>query len=283
MKPIALTIAGSDSGGGAGIQADLKTFQAFGVFGTSAVTAVTAQNTRGVGAVQVVSPDLVVAQMHAVAEDLRPAACKTGMLGDAATVEAVAGAIRGLRLEPLVVDPVVFASSGDRLLEPDGVAALARLLIPLATLVTPNLAEAALLADLPEVRDEAGMETAARAIVAQGAGAALVKGGHLGDGSDTETLVDILFDGRSVHRWEHRRIASRHTHGTGCALSAAVTAGLAWRRPLHRAAGDAVAYVHRAIAAAPGLGAGHGPIEHAVTPVRAAGRRRSRGGHAAGG
>jgi hydroxymethylpyrimidine/phosphomethylpyrimidine kinase len=257
--PIALTIAGSDSGGGAGIQADLKTFHAFGVFGTSAVTAVTVQNTRGVTGVHPVPVDVVRAQVRAVAEDLPPAACKTGMLATAELVSAVAASIREHRLPNFVLDPVMVASSGDRLLDAGAQRTIADELLPLAALVTPNLDEAAILVG-EAVDDEGGMRRAAEALVRMGAGAALLKGGHL----RAAELVDVLYDGREWHAWRRPRLDTRHTHGTGCTLSAAVAAGLAHGRPLARAVKDALDYVHRAMLAAPGLGSGHGPLNHRV-------------------
>lgn len=257
--PIALTIAGSDSGGGAGIQADLKTFHAFGVFGASALTAVTVQNTRGVSGVHPVPVSVVRAQIRAVAEDLPPAACKTGMLATAELVRAVADSIREHRLGGFVLDPVMVATSGDRLLAPDAERTIVEALLPLAALVTPNLGEAAILTG-QRVDDEEGMRRAAEALVGMGAGAALLKGGHLA-GSE---LVDVLWDGREWREWRRPRIDTRHTHGTGCTLSAAVAAGLAHGRPLARAVDDALGYVARAIAAAPGLGSGHGPLNHMI-------------------
>lgn len=258
---IALTIAGSDSGGGAGIQADLKTFTAFGLFGTSVITAVTAQNTVGVRAWERVSPALVRAQIDAVAEDLRPASVKSGMLGDAQVVRAVADGIRAHALAPYVLDPVMVATSGDPLLESDAVAAIVSDLFPLATVVTPNLDEAMLLVG-GIVDDVPSMEAAARALVAtHGARAALVKGGHL----EGDLLVDVLFDGVTMTRFEHPRIPTTSTHGTGCTLSAAITARLGLGSSLVDAVGDALAFVHMAIEAAPGLGSGHGPLNHFVS------------------
>ena len=258
--PIALSIAGSDSGGGAGIQADLKTFHAFGVFGATAITAVTVQNTRGVSGVHAIPVDTVLAQIAAVAEDLPPAACKTGMLATRALVRAVADSIREYGLPNYVLDPVMVASSGDRLLDADAELEVASALVPLASLATPNLDEAALLVGHP-VETEAEMERAARTLVDQmGARAALLKGGHL----RADELVDLLWDGREMHRWRRPRLETRHTHGTGCTLSAAVAAGLAHGRPLQRAVGQALDYVSRAMQAAPGLGAGHGPLNHMV-------------------
>lgn len=256
---VALSIAGSDSGGGAGIQADLKTFHQFGVFGTTVVCAVTAQNTRGVRAWSPVAPDLVTAQLDALADDLPAAAAKTGMLGSAAVAAAVADALARHRPPAYVLDPVIVASSGDRLLDREAEAVVARRLVPLATLVTPNLDEAELLTGA-RVRTPDEMVSAGRALVRAGAGAALVKGGHL----EGERMVDVLVVGDAVTRFEHPRIATSSTHGTGCTLSAAVTAGLAHGRALGRAVADAVDFVQRALAAAPGLGAGHGPLNHFV-------------------
>jgi hydroxymethylpyrimidine/phosphomethylpyrimidine kinase len=257
-RSIALTIAGSDSGGGAGIQADLKTFVRFGVYGTSVITAVTAQNTVGVRAWEAVSPSLVRAQIDAVTEDLRPAALKSGMLGEAAVVHAVADGIAAHRLAPYLLDPVMVATSGDPLVTGDAVRAMVERLLPLATLVTPNLDEAALLLGV-EVRTVEAMERAARALVERlGAGAALVKGGHLA-GDD---LVDVLYDGRAMQRFPHARIETTSTHGTGCTLSAAITASLAKGAALPDAVGEGLAFVRRALASAPGLGAGHGPVDH---------------------
>src|SRR5689334_1578522 len=257
-RVIALTIAGSDSGGGAGIQADLKTFTRFGVFGTSAITAVTAQNTLGVRAWERVSPALVRAQIDAVAVDLRPGAIKSGMLGDAEVVRAVADGVRANALRPYVLDPVMVATSGDPLLESDAVSAIVDELFPLATLVTPNLDEVAILiGERPQ--DVAAMERAARELVTKrGARAALVKGGHLAGAE----LVDVLFDGRTVRRFTHARVDTTSTHGTGCTLSAAIAAGLALRVPLDGAVELGLEYVRRAIVSAPALGSGHGPLNH---------------------
>ncbi|HYU08799.1 MAG TPA: bifunctional hydroxymethylpyrimidine kinase/phosphomethylpyrimidine kinase [Gemmatimonadales bacterium] len=256
---IALTIAGSDSGGAAGIQADLKTFHQFGVFGTTAITAVTAQNTTGVRAWQALPAALVAQQIDAVADDLFPAAVKTGMLGSAEIVATVAERIADRRLPNYVLDPVMVATSGDRLLDRDAERLITRRLAPLATLVTPNLNEAEILVEA-EVRNPDQMEAAGRALVAMGARAALVKGGHL----TGPTLVDVLVHGKSARRFTHERIETTSTHGTGCTLSAAITAGLALGRPLEQAVADALDFVHRAIAAAPGLGQGHGPLNHFV-------------------
>lgn len=263
---VALTVAGSDSGGGAGIQADLKTFHAFGVFGTSALTAVTAQDTRGVTGVQKVDPDLVRDQIALVCADLRPAAVKTGMLADAPIVRAVAAALREAAPGPLVVDPVMVAASGDPLLEDDAIEALREQLLPLATLVTPNLHEAAILADR-RVADEADMRAAAKAILSLGADAVLVKGGHL----EGDTVVDLLYDGRTWRSWRAERLRTRAGHGTGCTLSAAVAAVLALGHGLEEAVEAGLDFTRRALAAAPELGAGTAPLNHWVeAPLRAA-------------
>jgi hydroxymethylpyrimidine/phosphomethylpyrimidine kinase len=260
---IALTIAGSDSGGAAGIQADLKTFHQFGVFGVTAITAVTAQNTMGVRAWQALPATLVAQQIDAVADDLFPHAVKSGMLGSAEIVETVADRIDQQQLRNYVLDPVMVATSGDRLLDRNAETMITKWLVPKARLVTPNLNEAEILVGT-EVRTPEQMEEAGRALVAMGAHAALVKGGHLGD---TRTLVDVLVHSNGPTRhFKHERIDTRSTHGTGCTLAAAITAGLALGRPLERAVADALDFVHRAIAAAPDLGnsEGHGPLNHFV-------------------
>jgi hydroxymethylpyrimidine/phosphomethylpyrimidine kinase len=254
---IALTIAGSDSGGGAGIQADLKTFHRFGVFGTSVITAVTAQNTVGVRAWEALSLALVGEQIDAVAEDLRPQAVKTGMLGSADLVRVVAERIERHALPNYVLDPVMVATSGDRLLHADAEQVIAERLAPLAVLVTPNLDEAAILAGHPVTTPEE-MVAAGRSLVARGARAALIKGGHL----DRSIVVDVLVTTEGVRRFEHPKLETRSTHGTGCTLSSAITAGLALGRPLEVAVADALTFVQRALATAPGLGAGHGPLDH---------------------
>jgi len=252
--PVALTIAGSDSSGGAGIAADLRTFAAFGVHGAAALTAVTAQNTTGVRAVEAVSPALVRAQIAAVLEDLEPGALKTGMLHSAPVVEAVGQALAGVTA-PLVIDPVMVATSGARLLEPDAVEAL-QALMARARLVTPNLAEAAILAGRPVASLE-DLQEAARRIARLGPRAVLVKGGHAsGD------PVDVLLEGGAFHVLRGTRVPGRNTHGTGCTLSAAITALLARGVPLLDAARRAKEYVERSIARAPGLGRGAGPLGH---------------------
>jgi hydroxymethylpyrimidine/phosphomethylpyrimidine kinase len=255
---IALTIAGSDSGGGAGIQADLKTFQRFGVFGTSAITAITAQNTRGVSSWDAVSPELVRAQIDAVAEDLFPSAFKTGMLASAVVASIVAAAIRDHSLQNYVLDPVMVATSGDVLFEPDAIEIIRRELVPQAALVTPNLHEAAILTG-EKIDDEDSMARAAEILVNDmGAQAALVKGGHLDSGN---RVVDVLYDG-DIRTFRGQRLDTTNTHGTGCTLSAAITAQLAKGESLHAAVRRAIDYVHNAIASAPGLGSGHGPLNH---------------------
>jgi hydroxymethylpyrimidine/phosphomethylpyrimidine kinase len=256
---IALTIAGSDSGGGAGIQADLKTFQQFGVFGTTVIVALTAQNTRQVRAVETVPENMVTEQLTALAEDLPPAALKTGMLAEASMVRLVARAIRENGWGPLVVDPVMVATSGVRLLSTEAEEVVREDLLPLAALVTPNLDEAAILTGRV-VHDAPTMERAGTTLLRFGAGAALIKGGHLSG----PVLTDILVTPSGIRRFTRPRIDTASVHGTGCTLSAAITAGLALGRPLERAVEDGLDFVHRAIAAAPGLGSGHGPLNHTV-------------------
>ncbi len=256
---IALTIAGSDCGGGAGIQADLKTFQQFGVFGTSVIVALTAQNTVGVRAVETVSDSMISAQLTALAEDLPPAALKTGMLAEAGVVRRVARAIRENGWAPLVVDPVMVATSGSRLLTTEAEEVIREDLLPLAALVTPNLDEAAILTGRV-VHDVATMERAATTLMRFGAGAVLVKGGHL----STPDVTDVLATHAGTRRFSHSRIETTSTHGTGCTLSAAITAGLALGHPLEDAVAAGLDFVHRAIASAPKLGAGHGPLNHTV-------------------
>ena len=255
---IALTIAGSDSGGGAGIQADLKTFQKFGVYGTSAITAITAQNTKGVSSWEAVSPDLVRAQIDSVVDDLPPAALKSGMLANAAIASVVASAIRDHSLHNYVLDPVMVATSGDVLLEADAIDIIRRELIPQSFLVTPNVHEAALLVGA-RIEDEDAMARAAETIVREmGAQSVLIKGGHLASG---DRVIDILYDG-DVRAFRTQRLDSSNTHGTGCTLSAAITAQLATGESLHAAVRRAIDYVHNAIATAPRLGSGHGPLNH---------------------
>jgi hydroxymethylpyrimidine/phosphomethylpyrimidine kinase len=253
----ALTIAGSDSGGGAGIQADLKTFAAHGVFGTSAITALTAQNTRGVTAVHAVPPAMVRAQIDAIVTDIGADAVKIGMLANAGIVREVAAAIDAHRLVPVVLDPVMIAKGGSRLLSPEAVHAIVTELIPRSTVVTPNSDEAAALTGRA-VDSVADLEDAVRALVAMGAKAALVKGGHLAG----DEVTDLLWDGREAHVFRSPRQRTPHTHGTGCTLASAIAARLAHGEALPDAVRDAIAYVQAAIAAAPGLGSGHGPLNH---------------------
>lgn len=257
QPPVALSVAGSDSGGGAGIQADLKTFQAFGVFGTTALTAVTAQNTLGVTDVQTIRPETVRAQIRAVADDLSPTACKSGMLADAPVVRAAAEGLAEAGIPAYVLDPVMVAQSGDRLLEEDAVRTLREELLPRADLVTPNLHEAALLADR-RVEDEEGMRRAAEAIREEGAGAVLVTGGHL----PGDRVLDLLLDEEGWRAWRGERIETRNGHGTGCTLSSAAAAGLALGRSLREAVDVAVRYTRGAVRTAPDLGGGSGPLNH---------------------
>jgi hydroxymethylpyrimidine/phosphomethylpyrimidine kinase len=257
--PCALTIAGSDSSGGAGIQADLRTFAALAVYGASAITAVTSQNTRGVRAVSPVAPALVADQIDAVLDDLDVRAVKTGMLANASIVSAVASRLNAYD-GAVVVDPVLVSTSGTALLDDDGVELLRTRLLPRAHLVTPNLDEAARLMGFP-VRSVDDQMRAARALVDEtGAHAALIKGGH----ADGAVLIDVLFDGIEVHTLTSKRIDTRHTHGTGCTLSAAITAELAKGAKLVDAVTRAHAYVHEAIAQAAnlGVGRGRGPLHH---------------------
>ena len=255
--PVALTIAGSDSSGGAGIQADLKTFHQWRVYGSTALTAVTAQNTLGVQEVHPLPRAIVAAQIDSVASDMFPRAVKTGMLADSGIVRAVAAALRRHRLDNYVLDPVMVATSGDRLLAPAAVEAVRDRLVPRAAIVTPNLPEAMILTGVRDLSLD-GMDEAARILVAAGAGAAVVKGGHL----EGDEVADIFWDGSSRRVFRSPRRQTRHTHGTGCTLSAAIAAGLAHGTPLEEAVAAAIAWVREAIAGAPGLGAGRGPIDH---------------------
>mgnify|MGYP001496411357 CR=1 FL=1 len=260
MTAIALTIAGSDSGGGAGIQADLKTFSALGVYGASALTAITAQNTRGVNGVEAVSPGMVSGQIEAVLSDLDVGAIKIGMAADAGIIEAIAGSL-GAFGRKAVVDPVMVATSGDRLLASDAADALRARLLPLAVVVTPNLREAAILAGEEDIAEtEADMLRQAGRIMEAGPEAVLVKGGH---GARSEA-VDILFDGERVRRFTAPRLDTTSDHGTGCTLSAAIAARLAKGDSLADAVAAAKAYLHEALAAASGLkvGQGRGPVHH---------------------
>jgi hydroxymethylpyrimidine/phosphomethylpyrimidine kinase len=252
-----LTIAGSDSGGGAGIQADLKTFSAHGVYGATAITAVTAQNTSGVTAVHVLPPEIVTAQIDAVASDIRVDAVKTGMLATAAIVTIVAAALTRWRLPHVVVDPVMVAKSGDHLLEPSAVAAVREALLPLAEVVTPNRPEAEVLAGQP-VRTGGDAREAARRITGAGCRAVVIKGGHF----EGTRLVNLLFDGRDFVEIVSERIDTVHTHGTGCTFAASIAAQLASGLSLEAAVRGATEYVRGAIAHAVAIGHGHGPVDH---------------------
>jgi hydroxymethylpyrimidine/phosphomethylpyrimidine kinase len=253
----AMTIAGSDSGGGAGIQADLKTFAAHGVYGTSAITAITAQNTIGVTAVLALPADIVTAQIEAIAGDIGVDAVKTGMLANAAIVEAVAAAIDTLELPRVVVDPVMIAKSGDRLLEEEAVAAIKAELLRRAYVVTPNAREAEVLAGIT-VDGPGAARKAARRIHALGPAAVIIKGGHL----DGPEVIDVLFDGRDFVEFRGPRIESRNTHGTGCTFSAAIAANLALGRSLREAVERARHYVVGGIRQGLSIGHGQGPLDH---------------------
>ncbi|TDK45739.1 bifunctional hydroxymethylpyrimidine kinase/phosphomethylpyrimidine kinase [Antarcticimicrobium luteum] len=255
----ALTIAGSDSGGGAGIQADLKTFSALGVYGTSAITAITAQNTRGVFAVEAVSPAVVMAQIAAVLDDIPPQAIKIGMLASPEIVAAVADAIAGYG-GPVVLDPVMVAKSGDALLAEEAEVALIERLLPRADVLTPNLPEAARLLRCGDARDAGETEAQGRALLGLGARAVVMKGGH----AEGPSCIDRLVTASGVVAMEQPRLATRNTHGTGCSLSSAIAAELAQGASVMDAVRRAQAWVHGAIRAADGLdiGDGHGPVHH---------------------
>ena len=265
--PLALTIAGSDPGGGAGIQADLKTFAAHGVYGVSAITAVTAQNTTGVMRAEPMQADLVTAQLEAVMSDFGAHAAKTGMLANAAIVEAVAAAAQDLELPYLVVDPVIVSSSGDLLLDDEGVLALKKELLRRAHAVTPNIPEAELLSGV-SIRSEQDRREAARRLFALGPVHVVITGGHTPQAWNqpsagiSDLIVDLVYDGEVFTEYTSERIAARHTHGTGCAFSAGIAAHLALGRSLHEAVPLVQAYVAGAIRHAPRLGAGSGPINH---------------------
>jgi hydroxymethylpyrimidine/phosphomethylpyrimidine kinase len=254
---VSMTIAGSDSGGGAGIQADLKTFAALGVYGTSVITAVTAQNTVEVRKAMELPIDLVGAQIDAVVEDIGVDGAKTGMLASSEVIEIVAQRIDEHQLKRLVVDPVMVAKSGDRLLREDAVESLVERLIPLAMVVTPNLPEAERLVGFA-VEDEDSMRRAAKAIVELGAGSAVIKGGH----ARGEESVDLLFTGKRFRRFRTKRLESRNTHGTGCTFSAAIAARLAMGCSIEKSVEDAKEYLTRALARGVDIGRGHGPVDH---------------------
>ena len=255
---VALTIAGSDSSGGAGVQADLKTFAAHGVYGLSAITAVTAQNTLGVTCFEAISSDLVTAQIEAVVSDLGVHAAKTGMLANAAIVEAVAAAVADLEIPLLVVDPVMIAKSGDALIDDEAVAAMKAELLARARVVTPNIPEAEVLSGIP-IRSEDDRRRAARTIADLGAAAVIIKGGHL---PSPDTVVDLLFEHDRFHEFEAERVKGTATHGTGCTFAAALAAQLALGNSLDAAIPLAQQYVAGAIRNASGLGRGHGPMNH---------------------
>jgi hydroxymethylpyrimidine/phosphomethylpyrimidine kinase len=260
MTPIAVTIAGSDSGGGAGIQADLKTFSALGVYGASVVTALTAQNTLGVTGIHDVPAEFIAAQIDAVFCDFAVSAVKIGMVSQRPVIEAIAAGLDRWKQTKVVLDPVMVATSGDKLLAPDAIDALRGVLFPRALVVTPNLPEAAALLDAPVAETEADMRAQAERLLALGPRAVLIKGGH---GSGAES-VDLLVEPAAFTRLPAARIATRNTHGTGCTLSSAVAAGLAKGLSLGEAASTAKTYVTSAIAASERLeiGSGHGPVHH---------------------
>jgi len=261
MKGRVLIVAGSDSGGGAGIQADIKAVTAMNGFAATAITALTAQNTKGVHGVVPVDPAFIAQQIEVVLTDIGADALKTGMLHSAEVITIVAATLRkhapGV---PLVVDPVMVAKGGHRLLQSEAEAALRETLLPMAMLLTPNLPEAEVLVGFP-VRVEADMKRAAEKLVSLGAKAVLMKGGHL----EGDRVVDLLFHDGKVDRFEDARIVSRSTHGTGCTLASATAAGLAQKMTLYDSVARARAYVRKAIETAPGFGQGHGPLNHAVT------------------
>lgn len=260
MVAIAVTIAGSDSGGGAGIQADLKTFSALGVYGASVIAALTAQNTKGVSGIHDLPPEFVTAQFDAVYSDLKVSATKIGMLSRPETIRAVAAGLKKYRARNVVLDPVMIAASGDRLLVPEAVDTIKRELFPLADVITPNLAEAAALLDQPVAKNESDMATQGEALLKLGAKAVLVKGGH----APTKHAVDLLIEPSGIRRFTAERINTPHTHGTGCTLSSAITAGLAKGLALHDAIAAAKNYITGALKAGVdlGVGTGRGPVHH---------------------
>jgi hydroxymethylpyrimidine/phosphomethylpyrimidine kinase len=259
---VALTIAGSDSGAGAGIQADLKTFAAHGVFGVSAITAVTAQNTTGVMATAAMPADLVTSQIEAVVADIGVHAVKTGMLANAAVVEAAAAAVEDLEIPFLVVDPVIMASSGDLLLDDEGLLAMKKELLSRAHAVTPNIPEAEMLSGII-IRSDDDRREAARRIFQLGPVYVVITGGHApASANPSDRILDLVYDGEVFTEYAGQRVAGPHTHGTGCAFSAALAAQLALGRSLHDAVPHAQQYVAGAIRHAPGLGRGAGPMNH---------------------
>jgi len=264
MRGRVLIVAGSDSGGGAGIQADIKTVSMLDAYAATAITALTAQNTEGVFGVLPIPPEFVRRQIEVVLDDIGADAIKTGMLHDAAVIETIAAVLRERATAiPLVVDPVMVAKGGARLIDPTAVEALKQLLIARAEIVTPNLPEAEILCGAT-IGNLAQMRAAGETLLALGCRAVLVKGGHLSG----ETVSDVLVTAGGARVWESPRIATRHTHGTGCTLASAIAAGLAQGQHVESAVDRARTYVQRAIAGAPGLGRGHGPLDHAH-PLRA--------------
>ncbi len=262
----ALTIAGSDSCGGAGLQADIKTMSALGVYAASAVTSVTVQNTLGVQAVQAIRPEVVAGQIRAVMDDVAPVAIKIGMVNDRPTLQAIADALRPYHPRFVVVDPVMVSTSGSPLMQPDAVDAFSQQLLPMATVLTPNLPEAEVLAHMP-IRSFADMDEAARRILQLGCKAVLIKGGHW----EGQQKVDRLYmPGQPPRSYEHPTIETRNTHGTGCTLSSAIASFLARGLALTEAVGSAVDYLAQAIEAGKdvAIGAGHGPVDHLFNPEK---------------
>lgn len=260
QTPIALTIAGSDSGGGAGIQADIKTFSALGVFGTSAITSLTAQNTLGVQGVLPVPPAFVQQQIHSVLSDIQVSAIKTGMLANADIIAAVAASLSACPHIPFVLDPVMVATSGDRLLAEDAVHTLLRCLMPLATVITPNLHEAAVLLNTTVALNRAQMQQQGEQILALGARAVLMKGGH----TDGESATDLLITATGIEAFSAPRLSTKNTHGTGCTLASAIAAGLAKQLSLRDSVEQAKRYLHQALVHSETLhiGQGSGPVHH---------------------
>lgn len=260
MTPIALTIAGSDSSGGAGIQADLKTFAALGVYGASVITALTAQNTTGVSGIHQVPAEFITAQIDAVFSDLDVGAVKIGMVAQPASIDAIVAGLTRWSPKHIVLDPVMVATSGDRLLAAEAVEALRTKLIPLAAVITPNLPEAAALLDEPVAESEAAVEDQGRRLLAMGCGAVLIKGGH-GQGAES---TDYFVDAGKTITLAAPRVATKNTHGTGCSLSSAIAAGLAKGEGMETAVRNAKAWISAAIAAADrfSVGRGHGPVHH---------------------
>ena len=260
-----LTIAGSDSCGGAGIQADIKTMSALGCYASSAITAITVQNTVGVTAVHAVPPEIVAGQIRAVMDDIKPIAVKIGMVNDAATIEAIANALAEYDIKNLVIDPVMVATSGSRLMQDDAVDIFRNKLLPMATLLTPNVPEAEVLSDM-KITDEASMNEAAMRILAEGCNTLLIKGGHLAG-----KKIDRLYAAdKQVREYEAQDVATRNTHGTGCTLSSAITAHLAIGYPMEEAIAKAKAWLTEALIAGADveIGSGHGPVNHFHAPVK---------------